>query len=101
MDNNFIGHPWRPLKYEAVYLHELADGFKAERGIRNWMDIYNTGPRHSILASRAPAEAYGAGRQVSRADMIVRRRWVPYRPFHTGSRFSVKARAPSSWSSEE
>jgi hypothetical protein len=25
---------WRSLKYEAVYLHELIDGFKAERGER-------------------------------------------------------------------
>ena len=35
-----------------------------------------------------------------RADMIVRRRLALYRPFHTGSRFSVKARKPSMLSSE-
>ena len=31
MDNIFIERLWRSLKYEAVYLHELTGGFKAER----------------------------------------------------------------------
>ena len=31
MDNIFIERLWRSLKYEAVYLHELTDGFVAER----------------------------------------------------------------------
>ena len=29
MDNIFIERLWRSLKYEAVYLHELSDGFQA------------------------------------------------------------------------
>ena len=29
MDNIFIERLWRSLKYEAVYLHELTDGFAA------------------------------------------------------------------------
>ena len=29
MDNIFIERLWRSLKYEAVYLHEIADGFQA------------------------------------------------------------------------
>ena len=31
MDNIFIERLWRSLKYEAVYLHELSDGFQAQR----------------------------------------------------------------------
>ena len=31
MDNIFIERLWRSLKYEAVYLHEMTDGFVAER----------------------------------------------------------------------
>ncbi len=31
MDNLFIERLWRSLKYEAVYLHDLTDGFAAER----------------------------------------------------------------------
>ena len=31
LDNVFIERLWRSLKYEAVYLHELVDGFEADR----------------------------------------------------------------------
>ena len=33
LDNVFIERLWRSLKYEAVYLHEMTDGFAAERVI--------------------------------------------------------------------
>ena len=36
MDNIFIERLWRSLKYEAIYLHELTDGFKAERVLIQW-----------------------------------------------------------------
>ncbi len=42
MDNIFIERLWRSLKYEAIYLHELRDGFKAERVIGDWITFYNT-----------------------------------------------------------
>ncbi len=42
MDNIFIERLWRSLKYEAVYLHDLSDGFVAERDISDWIDFYNT-----------------------------------------------------------
>ncbi len=61
MDNIFIERLWRSLKYEAVYLHELTDGFKAKRVIGEWIDFYNTERPHSSLAGRTPAEAYGVG----------------------------------------
>ncbi|MCE2540411.1 MAG: integrase core domain-containing protein [Acidobacteria bacterium] len=41
LDNVFIERLWRSLKYEAVYLHELADGFAAERVIAAWMTFYS------------------------------------------------------------
>jgi putative transposase len=41
MDNIFIERLWRSLKYEAVYLHEMTDGFAAERVIGTWIDFYN------------------------------------------------------------
>ncbi len=68
MDNIFIERLWRSLKYEAVYLHDLTDGFAAERVIREWIDFYNTERPHSALAGRTPAEAYGAGRPVDLMD---------------------------------
>jgi putative transposase len=42
LDNVFIERLWRSLKYEAVYLHELTDGFVAERVIGEWIAFYNT-----------------------------------------------------------
>ena len=68
MDNIFIERLWRSLKYEAVYLHELTDGFKAERVIGEWIDFYNTERPHSALAGATPAEAHGAGRPVDMMD---------------------------------
>ncbi len=68
MDNIFIERLWRSLKYEAVYLHELTDGFKAERVIGEWIECYNTVRPHSVLAGRTPAEAYGIERPVDMMD---------------------------------
>ena len=42
LDNIFIERLWRSLKQEAVYLHDLTDGFVAERVIRKWIIFYNT-----------------------------------------------------------
>ena len=68
MDNIFIERLWRSLKYEAVYLHELTDGFKAERVIAEWIGFYNTKRPHSALDGATPAEAYGAGRPMDMMD---------------------------------
>ena len=61
LDNVFIERLWRSLKYEAVYLHELADGFEAQRVIGEWIDYYNKERPHSALDGRTPAEAYRDG----------------------------------------
>ena len=68
MDNIFIERLWRSLKYEAVYLHELTDGFKAERVIAEWIDFYNTERPHSALDGATPAEAYGETQPVDMMD---------------------------------
>ena len=61
LDNIFIERPWRSLKYEAVYLHELRDGPDAERIIGSWIDFYNEVRPHSSLGGRTPGEAYRDG----------------------------------------
>lgn len=68
MDNIFIERLWRSLKYEAVYLHELADGFVARRVIGEWIALYNGERPHSALAGRTPAEAHAAARPVDMMD---------------------------------
>ena len=68
MDNIIIERLWRSLKYEAIYLHELTDGFKAMRVIAEWIEFYNTKRPHSSLDGRTPAEAYGAQRPMDMMD---------------------------------
>ena len=60
MDNIFIERLWRSLKYEAGYLHELTDGFKAERVIGEWIDFYNTERSHSAHNGQTPALRAGS-----------------------------------------
>ena len=46
MDNIFIERLWRSLKYEAIYLHDIADGFTARRVIAEWIGFYNPALQH-------------------------------------------------------
>ena len=68
LDNIFIERLWCSLKYEAVYLHELADGFATQRVIGTWIDFYNTTRPHSALGGATPAEAYENGRPLDQTD---------------------------------
>ncbi len=36
----FIERLWRSLKQEAVYLHEITNGFQAKRIIDDWIGFY-------------------------------------------------------------
>ena len=66
-DNIFIERLWRSLKYEAIYLHELTDGFTATRVIGEWIDFYNNKRPHSSFDGQTPAETYAAGRPIGLA----------------------------------
>ncbi len=67
LDNIFIERLWRSLKQEAVYLHELTDGFVAERVISEWITFYNTDRPHTALEKQTPDEAYFDGRKMMNA----------------------------------
>ncbi|MDG1431297.1 MAG: integrase core domain-containing protein, partial [Paracoccaceae bacterium] len=61
LDNIFIERLWRSLKQEAVYLHEITNGFQAKRIIDDWDDwigFYNTERPHTALDKRTPDTAY-------------------------------------------
>lgn len=58
LDNIFIERLWRSLKQEAVYLHELQDGFQAKRVIKDWIRFYNSERPHTALDKRTPDNAF-------------------------------------------
>ncbi len=69
MDNVFIERLWRSLKYEAVYLQELADGFAARAVIGDWLDFYN--PQSAALGAGGPhAVGDAAGWPAERAVSV-------------------------------
>ncbi len=68
MDNIFIERLWRSLKYEAVYLVEMTDGFHAERVIADWIGFYNTERPHSSFDGQTPDEVYAARTPVDMMD---------------------------------
>ena len=72
LDNIFIERLWRSLKYEAVCLHELTDGFEARRLIDEWIGFYNTERPHSALDGKTPAEAYRGDPLVGMMDKPLR-----------------------------
>ena len=80
MDNIFIERLWRSLKYEAVYLHELTDGFVAERVIGDWISFYNTERPHSAHGGRTPAEVYAGGAIKQPMDMMDKPSGLPTYP---------------------
>ena len=57
LENIFIERLWRSLKQEAVYLEDLADGFKAHRVIADRMTFYNSKRPHSAFGQRTPRQA--------------------------------------------
>lgn len=67
LDNIFIERLWRSLKQEAVYLHELSDGFIAEQVIGEWITFYNTDRPHTALDKRTPDEAYFGSDEMKKA----------------------------------
>ena len=58
MDNVFIEHLWRSLKYESVYLNAFQDFRESAFHIWAWMDYYNDRRPHSALGDLTPGEVY-------------------------------------------
>tara|TARA_R110002051_G_scaffold30487_1_gene70501 strand:- start:3980 stop:4150 length:171 start_codon:yes stop_codon:yes gene_type:complete len=46
------------MKQEAVYLHEITDGFRAERIIDTWIVFCNSERPRTALEKRTPDIAY-------------------------------------------
>jgi putative transposase len=57
-DNIFVERLWRSVKYEYLYLHEVADGVELERGLAGYFRFYNETRPHQALGNHTPAEVY-------------------------------------------
>lgn len=86
MDNIFIERLWWSLKYEAVHLHELTDGFHTERFIGDSVTFYYTERPHSSLGGETPVEAYDGAMPM---DMMDKAHALP--PTPTGSTTARKS----------
>ena len=64
LDNIFIERLWRSFKQEAVYLHEIANGFQAKRIIDNWIKFYSSERSQTDLGNRTPDIAYFGHAQI-------------------------------------
>ena len=59
--------PLAILEAGGSYLHELTDGFVAERVIGEWITFYNTDRPHTALDKRTPYEAYFDCNEIKKA----------------------------------
>ena len=67
LDNIFTERLWRSLKQEAVYLHEITNGFQAKRIIDDWIGFYNSERPHTPLDKRTPDPASCTRAQIRKA----------------------------------
>ncbi len=61
LDNIFVERLWRTVKYEYVYLHELASVSEARCGLAQFFKFYNNERFHQALNYKTPAQIYGVG----------------------------------------
>ena len=58
LGNIFIEWLWRSLKQEAVYLHEITNGFQAKQIIDDWIGFCNSRRPHTVLDQPTLNTAY-------------------------------------------
>lgn len=65
MDNVIVERFWRSVKYENIYLKEYETIEDLKRGIREWINRYNTWRPHQNLENQTPAHVYETQRRPS------------------------------------
>lgn len=58
VDNVMIERFWKSLKYECVYLSDLASATEAKRVIKNWINFYNNERPHSTFGGQTLWQVY-------------------------------------------
>ncbi|UWX57515.1 integrase core domain-containing protein [Chlorobaculum sp. MV4-Y] len=63
IDNVFIERQWGSVKYEYIDLNPPADGFELYKGLKHWVNDYNTVRRHKALDGVRLAKVYSANKR--------------------------------------
>jgi putative transposase len=58
IDNIYIERFWRSIKYEAIYLNEYDDMSELEKGIKQYIQFYNSKRYHQNLNYETPESVY-------------------------------------------
>lgn len=59
LDNVFIERFWRSLKQEYIYLNPPNGGMELHRGVKEYINFYNSERRHQALGDLTPEEVFG------------------------------------------
>lgn len=65
LDNIYIERYWRSLKYEYIYLNPANGGIDLYKGIKKYVEFYNSERRHESLDYETPNEYYKQYQKVS------------------------------------
>jgi transposase InsO family protein len=62
-DNIFLERLWRTIKYEDIYIKDYASVMELQKGLEDYLWLYNNERPHQGLGYRTPAEIYGMNRE--------------------------------------
>lgn len=65
LDNIFIERYWRSLKYEYIYLNPANGGVELYKGIKKYVEFYNSDRRHESLGYETPNVFFSQYEKVS------------------------------------
>lgn len=65
LDNIFIERYWRSLKYEYIYLNPANGGVELYKGIKKYVEFYNSERRHESLGYETPNVIFSKYKKVS------------------------------------
>ena len=58
LDNIFVEHLWRTVKYENIYLNDYQSVPELRLGLQQYFEFYNHQRLHQSLDYQTPAEVY-------------------------------------------
>lgn len=65
LDNIYIERFWKSIKYEKIYLNPPNGGLDLYQMVREYIEFYNTGRRHTEIGKVPPDQIYNAKKMAS------------------------------------